>query len=79
LDQYRERFPNGRFSVEASALRIEALAALGKRAEARTLAQRFMKRHPKSLLVERVRPYAAGPENRSQAGCAIQATHQDAR
>jgi hypothetical protein len=60
LDQYGERFPNGRFSLEASALRIEALAALGQRAQARTLAQRFIERHPKSLLVERVRPYAAG-------------------
>jgi hypothetical protein len=61
LDQYGRRFPNGRFSLEASALRIEALAALGERAQARTLAQRFIKRHPKSLLVERVRPYAAAP------------------
>lgn len=61
LDRYGQRFPNGRFSLEASALRIEALAALGKRAQARTLAQRFIERHPKSLLVERVRPYAAGP------------------
>jgi hypothetical protein len=61
LDEYAEGFPNGRFSLEASALRIEALAALGKRAQARALAQRFIARHPESLLVERVRPHAAGP------------------
>jgi hypothetical protein len=61
LDEYAKRFPKGRFSLEASALRIEALAGLGKRAQARALAQRFIARHPQSLLVERVRPYAAGP------------------
>lgn len=61
LDEYAKRFPNGRFSLEASALRIEALAGLGKHARARALAQRFIARHPQSLLVERVRPYAAGP------------------
>ncbi len=60
LNQYRTRFPQGRFSLEATALRIEALAASGERAKARVLAQRFIQHHPKSLLVERVRKYATG-------------------
>jgi TolA-binding protein len=61
LDEYAKSFPSGRFSLEAAALRIESLAATGKHAQARTLAQRFIARHPKSLLVERVRPHAAEP------------------
>ncbi len=61
LSQYSARFPNGRFSLEAAALRIESLAASGEQSRARALAQRFIANHPKSLLVERVRKYAAGP------------------
>lgn len=61
LDEYAKSFPNGRFSLEAAALRIESLAAMGKHAQARALAQRFIARHPESLLAERVRPHATGP------------------
>jgi hypothetical protein len=61
LDEYGKSFPSGRFSLEAAALRIESLTATGKHVQARTLAQRFIARHPKSLLVERVRPHAAEP------------------
>lgn len=59
LRDYRVRFPGGRFSLEAAALEIQALAAAGRTDEARRRAETFIATHPNSLLVERVRPYAS--------------------
>jgi hypothetical protein len=44
--------------LEAEALRIEALAASGQRAQARVEARAFLERHPKSLLAPRVERFA---------------------
>ncbi len=58
LADYRKRFPQARFALEASALEIEALAVSGQTARAKQLAQRFIEQHPKSLLATRLRRYA---------------------
>jgi TolA-binding protein len=48
LEQYRSRFPSGSFGQEAQALRIEAIAASGNIARARSLAKAFLARSPNS-------------------------------
>jgi hypothetical protein len=58
LSEYRQQFPSGRLTLEAEALRIEALDASGKRAQARVEARAFLERHPKSLLAPRVERFA---------------------
>lgn len=55
LEQYRVVAPHGRFAPECEALRIEAHALRGERAVARALAAEFLRSHPASPLVERVR------------------------
>jgi hypothetical protein len=54
LSDYQEQFPRGRLALEAEVMRIEALAAAGNGALARTRAKAFLQRHPKSLLAPRV-------------------------
>jgi hypothetical protein len=54
LRQYQTKYPAGSFRPEAGALRIEALAALGRSAEARALAERFVAEHRGSPLADRV-------------------------
>jgi hypothetical protein len=54
LDRYDASYPAGAFRPEASALRIEALGSLGRTAQARTLAQRFLAAHADSPLADRV-------------------------
>jgi hypothetical protein len=54
LRQYQTKYPAGSFRPEAAALRIEALAALGRTAEARSLAERFVAEHRGSPLADRV-------------------------
>ena len=44
-DQYQDRYPGGTFIPEAAAIKIKALAGLGRMSEARTLAQRFRSRY----------------------------------
>jgi hypothetical protein len=62
LGQYQSRYPSGSFRPEATALRIEALAAAGRLAEARALAERFVSEHPGSPLADRVaREVGASP------------------
>ncbi len=53
--QYQERYPSGVFVPEAAALRIEALVRLGRGAEARALAERFVASQPAGPLTERVK------------------------
>jgi len=54
LRRYQERYPSGSFRPEAAAVRIEALVKLGREAEARALATRFVADHRGSLLATRV-------------------------
>lgn len=54
LRRYQEAYPQGSFQPEAQALKIEALANLGRLAEARMLAKQFIAVHGSSPLVERV-------------------------
>ena len=54
-------YPAGTFRPEATVLRIEALAATGRRDEARALARDFVARHPASPLSERMARLAAAP------------------
>ena len=48
-------FPTGIFSQEREAIAIGAVAALGRRAEARARGEAFLARHPNSVFAERVR------------------------
>jgi outer membrane protein assembly factor BamD (BamD/ComL family) len=47
-------------SVEASLLRIEALAAAGRTEQARSQARRFVEQHPNNPLVDRAQKFATG-------------------
>ncbi len=48
LNRYHREFPKGALGQEAMLLRIEALAQMGSRSAARTLATRFLTRQPSS-------------------------------
>jgi hypothetical protein len=54
LQRHAAIYRAGTFRPEATALRIEALAASGRTAEAGVLARRFVAEHPQSPLSERV-------------------------
>ncbi|HSY41223.1 MAG TPA: hypothetical protein VLA79_16905 [Polyangia bacterium] len=54
LNRYDASYRAGTFRPEATALRIEVLDHLGRTAQARTLAQRFLVAHPDSPLADRV-------------------------
>jgi hypothetical protein len=54
LRRYQDQYPAGSFRPEAAALKVEVLVKLGRGAEARTLAERFVAEHPGSLLADRV-------------------------
>ncbi|HEX3904925.1 MAG TPA: hypothetical protein VH853_18975 [Polyangia bacterium] len=54
VNRYQTNYPRGTFRPEVTALRIEALDHLGRGAQARALAQKFVAAHPDSPLVERV-------------------------
>ena len=65
LDAYEQSFPAGAMKMEASVLRIEALAALpSRRDEAKARGQAFLVAHPKSPLHQRVRATLAQLEPR---------------
>ncbi len=55
LNGYAREFPSGALRAEAAALRVEAVAALGNRALAQSLASEFLTRFPSSPLSARVR------------------------
>jgi TolA-binding protein len=62
LRRYETRYPAGTFRPESTALRIEALARLGQRQEARKLGADFLASHPDSPVAGRVRrALAAAP------------------
>jgi hypothetical protein len=57
LDLHGRVFPRGRLALEAEVLRIDALAKVGRRAEARQRAEAFLRLHPNSVLATRVRAH----------------------
>jgi hypothetical protein len=57
LDAYKNELGGSNLGAEATMLRIEALAAAGRRDEASKLAQRFVLQNPDSSLVDRARGY----------------------
>jgi len=59
LDAYTARSGGGELGAEASLLRIEALAASGRRAEAARLARKFAVDHPNSPLIDRAMAFAS--------------------
>jgi outer membrane protein assembly factor BamD (BamD/ComL family) len=54
LRQYQEKYQGGTFAPEAAALKIEALAQLGRAAEARAGAERFRAQYGESPQTDRV-------------------------
>jgi hypothetical protein len=60
LREYQSKYPTGSFRPEASALRIEALVLVGRRDEARALAERFVTQY-KGPLADRVTRVAGLP------------------
>lgn len=54
LDTYRARFPRGVLQQESLVLRVQALQAAGRTAEATALGQSFLARHPKSPHAEKI-------------------------
>ncbi|AKV03305.1 hypothetical protein AKJ09_09968 [Labilithrix luteola] len=65
LDSYDAEFPAGTLAIEASVLRIEALARSGRRDEARRLGDQFLAQHPRGAFARRVESSLelASPEN----------------
>ncbi len=61
LDQFGRSPGWRRLAVEASLLRIEALARAGRGDEARSLARRFVAQHPNNPLVDRAQTFAEPP------------------
>jgi hypothetical protein len=57
LEDYSRKYPRGRLGLEAEVLRIDALSRAGEAAAAKKRAEAFLKRHPKSVLAQRVRRY----------------------
>jgi hypothetical protein len=57
VSRYERSYKRPRFAPEASALRIEALIAMGRRAEAARLARVFMANHPGHPLTVRLRGF----------------------
>jgi hypothetical protein len=61
LDRYDRLFPKGALQQEGLRLRIEAVAANGERAAARSLAQRFETLYPGSTQSERLKSLVKDP------------------
>ncbi len=55
LARYDARYPQGQLREEATAVRVEALFAAGRTAEARTVGERFLAEHPSSTHAQHVR------------------------
>jgi len=55
LTEHARRFKDGRLAEEREALRVRALAGLGRTDEARRTAERFQARFPRSVLLPAVR------------------------
>ncbi len=54
LRRYRQSFPSGTFSPEATVLEVEALSASGQHARAEALAREFLAQHGDSPLAPRM-------------------------
>jgi outer membrane protein assembly factor BamD (BamD/ComL family) len=54
LRQYQDRYPAGSFHPEVAALRVDALMKLGRSAEARAAAERFVAEFGRGPLADRV-------------------------
>ena len=54
IAEHQRRFPAGRLREEREALRIKALAGLGRNDEAQRAAERFRERFPRSVLSRRI-------------------------
>lgn len=57
LDGYTRELGGSALSAEATLLRMEALAALGRSEQARALAERFVRENPNSPLVDRAQSF----------------------
>ncbi len=62
LDRYDTGEYGKRLSLEASVLRVEALDAVGRRAEAEALARRFVRENADSPLAERAQSFIPSPD-----------------
>ena len=60
LGRHSVHFPQGALAPEETALRVEALMRLGRIAEARAYARRFVAANPASPLAERMRRLVNG-------------------
>lgn len=58
VDHYREEFPSGQLAPDADVVAIEALAALGDRAQVTLRAKRFLDFYPRDPHVARIRSLA---------------------
>jgi hypothetical protein len=61
LERYLSKYPAGSFRPEATALKIESLAKLGRNAESRAMADRFVVEHRGSPLAKRVKDVTQAP------------------
>lgn len=61
IAEHTRRFKNGRMAEECEALRVRALAGLGRTDEARRAAHSFEARFPRSVLLPAVRQMSASP------------------
>jgi type IV secretory pathway VirB10-like protein len=61
LLDHQRRFPKGKFQEEREAMRVKALAGLGRNDEARRAAQRFRDRFPDSVLSPRIEGINGAP------------------
>lgn len=68
LDAHAARFPSGTLAIERDALRIEALGAQGREAEARAAARHFAAAHPGAPLPPRARKALEGDRKNEGAG-----------
>lgn len=60
VDRHTREYPDGTLVEEREALAIKALVALGRRSEAKTRAEAFEKRFPRSLLLRAVKAAVDG-------------------
>jgi hypothetical protein len=72
LDRYDRGDYGTRLALEAQVLRVEALDASGRGAEAEALARRFVRENPDSPLAERAQRYIDGTGSAQSGGAARQ-------
>ena len=61
LDEHREGFADGVLAREREALRVTALCDAGRREDSRAAAAAFVRRHPRSMLADRVQGVCVTP------------------